>query len=200
MARTKRQELERRYRDQLEAAKEDYKEEKGLKVARGFMDSPEAKRILRNRYQALYRYERRKAIEEAQKLEKPKPGEAGPKVIADNAVFHTVLGYNSDLSRQVRNAFIEKQILVGDNKKVKLATFLNGKNIGVYYDPHQADEALRHLYNLALEAQAEANDGKGEGDAKVYPTITALEGINADGDYLFKTNLDTIDQIPHGKA
>lgn len=48
------------YRDQVEAAKEAFKQERGLKIARGFGDSPEAKRIARNEKRAIRRLEKKK--------------------------------------------------------------------------------------------------------------------------------------------
>lgn len=68
MAITKKAEIARRYNQQLEAAKEAYKKERGLKVARGFLDSAEAKRIIRNKRQTLYRYQQKAENEAAKKV------------------------------------------------------------------------------------------------------------------------------------
>lgn len=57
MARTKKQELQARYNEQYEQAKEAYKQEKGLKIARGFDKTPQARRINRNKRRAIRRYE-----------------------------------------------------------------------------------------------------------------------------------------------
>jgi hypothetical protein len=56
MARTRLSEILRRYREQEEQAKQEYKQERGLKIARGFEETSDAKRIAKNRQNALYRY------------------------------------------------------------------------------------------------------------------------------------------------
>lgn len=45
-------------------AKEAYKQRTGKKIARGFSDTPEARRIERNKQQAIYRYEKAKQAKE----------------------------------------------------------------------------------------------------------------------------------------
>ena len=73
MAITKKNEIIARYNRQLEEAKREYRERKGLQIARGFSQSEEAKRIKKNRSNALYRYRisKLKAIDTPkEKLEK----------------------------------------------------------------------------------------------------------------------------------
>ena len=60
MARTKKAEIARRYREQEARAKEAYKAEKGLKIARGFKATRTARNIKRNKGRALNRYEEKK--------------------------------------------------------------------------------------------------------------------------------------------
>lgn len=68
MARTKRNEILARYKEQFERAKEQYKEERGLKKAIGFNQSREAKRIKENKTKAIARYEGKKSAFIAQKI------------------------------------------------------------------------------------------------------------------------------------
>lgn len=86
MARTRKSKIAARYNDQLEQAKEAFKQRTGKKIARGFSDSKEAKRIERNKNQALYRYEKKQeARTTGRKLGNiiPAPGEVIEKQIKD---------------------------------------------------------------------------------------------------------------------
>ena len=60
MARTKKQEIQRRYNLKEEALKAEYLAETGKKIARGFKETEGYKRNEKNRKNALFRYERRK--------------------------------------------------------------------------------------------------------------------------------------------
>lgn len=174
MARTKRQELARRYNEQLEQAKEAYKREKGLKVARGFFDSAEAKRIQRNKRQAEYRYERSKdrsrvkgavkAVEQelsdVQKKITDRQfsgraegiGQFNADIVIANELFFTALSGGKD----VYTAVFDMQEAQAAGEKAKgVVRFYDG-TVKTYTDPFQFEKAINRLLQQAEKKQNES--------------------------------------------
>lgn len=182
MARTKRSKIAARYNAQLEQAKEAFKQRTGKKIARGFSDSKEAKRIERNKTQALYRYEKKQEVQTTgRKLGKiiPAPGEVIEKQIKDpklgnvrasneaDGMFFTVLT-NKGANRGEGPAlamFRENEI--GQAKPVKgviIDSVNNTKKI--YSNDFAFSQGLGALYRAAASTQ------KATGN---YPFVSVVE-------------------------
>lgn len=165
MAATKRNQILARYNRQLEERKEIYKQETGKKIARGFSDTPEAKRIERNKQQAIYRYEKAKQAKEAEKLGEllPPPGQTGTKQIEDkklgnidvrveaDGMFWTVLGNNIGNSDVVA-AFRENEMASGKKVRGIIQNDVEG-TAGQYFSDTTFQMGLGALYRRANELQ-----------------------------------------------
>ncbi len=165
MAVTKRNQILARYNRQLEERKEIYKQETGKKIARGFSDTPEAKRIERNKQQAIYRYEKAKQAKEAEKLGEllPPPGQTGTKQIKDkklgnidvrveaDGMFWTVLGNNIGNS-DVLSAFRENEIASGKKVRGIIQNDIEG-SANQYFLDTTFQLGLGALYRRANELQ-----------------------------------------------
>lgn len=171
MAITRKNKIARRYNEQLEAAKEAYKAKRGLKVARGFFDTKEAKRIERNKRQAFYRYEKRQdtgrakgAIKELEKelsdvdkkitdrqfSGKAKAiGQFSADIVIANELFFTALSGGKD----VYTAVFDMQEAQAAGEKAKgVVRFYDG-TVKTYTDPFQFEKALNRLLKQAEEKQ-----------------------------------------------
>jgi len=200
MARTKLQELQRRYRKQLKAAKNLYKARTGKKVARGFKETEEYKRITRNRDQALYRYERRKIDERAESAVNRTKKEIGDesKVISDrqfsgrapgignftgdlivaNELFFTALDSGEGVLSSV---FDLQEAQAADETAYGVVVDYEGKR-KVYTDPFQFERAILDLLKEAEKLQNKAvkkggktvknRDRNGDGGTIEYPTVS----------------------------
>lgn len=174
MAATKYQKRLAEYNQQEEEARIKYLERTGKKIARGFKDTEEYKRINTNRKQFLYRYERRKVVNEL-KEKKRNDNWLKSTTIADKEIFHLVLGYNDKVSRAVRNAFkiIKKQGAAIGRRAVVDITFPEPENnpeTRVYESEVKVDIALVKMYQMGLQRQ------KDHGSDSLLITATQTEG------------------------
>jgi len=165
MAVTRRNKLAARYNQQLRQAKQAYKQRTGKKIARGFSETPEAKRIERNKQQAIYRYEKAKQAKEAEKLGEllPPPGQTGTKQIQDkklgnidvrveaDGMFWTVLGNNIGNS-DVVSAFRENEMASGKKVRGIIQNDVEG-SAGQYFSDTTFQMGLGALYRRANELQ-----------------------------------------------
>lgn len=165
MAVTRRNKLAARYNQQLEQAKEAYKQRTGKKIARGFFETPEARRIERNKAQAIYRYEKAKQAKEAIKLGEllPPPGQTGTKQIQDkrlgnidvrveaDGIFWTVLGNNIGAGPAVA-AFRENEMASGKKVRGIIQNDVEG-SAGQYFSDTTFQMGLGALYRRANELQ-----------------------------------------------
>lgn len=165
MAVTRRNKLAARYNQQLEQAKEAYKQRTGKKIARGFSDTPEAKRIERNKAQAIYRYEKAKQTKEAERLGEllPPPGQTGTKQIEDkklgnidvrveaDGMFWTVLGNDIGAGPAVA-AFRENEMASGKKVRGIIQNDVEGTS-GQYFSDTTFQMGLGALYRRANELQ-----------------------------------------------
>lgn len=165
MAVTRRNKLAARYNQQLEQAKEAYKQRTGKKIARGFSKTPEAKRIERNKQQAIYRYEKAKQAKEAEKLGEllPPPGQTGTKQIQDkrlgnidvrveaDGMFWTVLGNDIGAGPAVA-AFRENEMASGKKVRGIIQNDVEGSG-NQYFSDTTFQMGLGALYRRANELQ-----------------------------------------------
>lgn len=172
MARTKKQELQRRYREQEAAAKEKYKAEKGLKIARGFKDTKAAKRIARNEKRALTRYEDKKVVETVSKqvFKFEDPSQISKfDVIVDEEFFFTELYAPPGQG----DSFIINQFKLaetGTQKPVRAIIQDEDGSTTVYRTMFEFDKAVSQLYKDLSRRQyddwKEANKLHKSGGAK----------------------------------
>jgi len=165
MAVTKRNQILARYNRQLEERKEVYKQRTGKKIARGFSDTPEAKRIERNKQQAIYRYEKAKQAKEAEKLGEllPPPGDTDTKQVDDpklgpievrveeDGMFWTVLGNDIGSSGAVA-AFRENEMASGKKVRGIIQNDVEG-SANQYFSDTTFQLGLGALYRRANELQ-----------------------------------------------
>jgi len=180
MAVTRRNKLAARYNQQLEQAKEAYKQRTGKKIARGFSETPEAKRIKANKQQAIYRYEKAKQAKEAEKLGEllPPPGQTGTKQIQDkklgkidvrveaDGIFWTVLGNNIGAGPAVA-AFRENEMASGKKVRGVIQNDVEGSG-NQYFSDTTFQMGLGALYRRANELQEKA----GRSD---FPFVSVVE-------------------------
>ena len=181
MARTRRSEILGRYRQEERQAKEAYKAERGLKIAKGFKDTTEAKRIDRNRGQALGRYQFKKSAETAEKFtgkvkaerdraaqakaDTFKTGQAQPapteplraagnfEVLADSEPFWAVMRGPTGETAEAADQYS----LQAENSKSKnfVGTIADGGKIEVFKTRASFERAMEEKYKgLAAEQRA----------------------------------------------
>lgn len=169
MAVTKLNQIRRRYNEQRQRLKEQYKEDKGLKIARGFPPKgskyeKELRRINRNEYQALYRYDKRNQKE---RLKNP----TVVRVLAVDMPHHTVLDYGGKTSakRAVRDAFHKaRQNRKGKAARLVIDSRFDDSGQSIYTNQFQADLALKDLYIACNNYQDITNE-------YVFCTLTTAE-------------------------
>lgn len=160
MAVTRLNQIKGRYNKQIDALKEQYKQENNLKIARGFPPkgsffAKEVKRIKRNERKALYRYEKKKQAQRAKnpisvKVLTPKP-----------QPYHVALDYGGKVSakRTVRDAFSKaKQNTKGKAARLIIDNQFDGSGSSIYTDEVQALLALKDLYQRSVKYQEETNE------------------------------------------
>lgn len=172
MARTRKQELQRRYRKQEEAAKEAYKEKNGLKIARGFSETKAAKKIARNKRRALNRYvdKKVKEIVEKQVFKFEDPSQISKfDVIVDEEFFFTELYAPPGQG----DSFIINQFKLaetGTQKPVRAIIQDEDGTTSVYRSMYEFDKAINQLYKDLSRRQyddwKEANKIHKSGGAK----------------------------------
>lgn len=172
MARTKKSEIQRRYREQEQAAKEAYKKEKGLKIARGFNETKAAKRIARNERRALNRYQDKKVVEtvERQVFRFENPSQISKfDVIVDEEFFFTELYAPPGQG----DSFIINQFKLaetGTAKPVRAIIQDEDGSTSVYRSMFEFDRAISELYKDLSKRQYDewqtANKAHKSGGAK----------------------------------
>lgn len=173
MARTKRAEGLARYRAELEQEKAAYLKATGKKIARGFKDTPQYKRIERNRRQFLYRLEKAKDEKQAGKLAEllPPPGRVNVVIQGEDnklgqyrasndedGIFWKVLTNRAENENSAAvQAFREYEM--GQGKPVR-GIVKNDVNGGqqLYFSETTFLQGLRRLYRESAEYQDKIQD------------------------------------------
>lgn len=175
MAATNFQKRLREYNEQLEYAKAAYIKRTGKKIAYGFKDTREYKRIVRNKKQFSYRYTRRRQINE---IERRKKDNNWIKSVAltNDEVYHLVLGYSDRISRAIRNAFklIKNQGRKTGRRVAVDITFPEPENAPenrVYENEVKVDMAFAKMYQQGLERQRQTKNSD-----SLFITATQTEG------------------------
>jgi len=157
MARTKKQELQRRYREQEKQAKEAYKAEKGLKIARGFNNTKAAKRIERNKTRSLRRYEDKKIVEEVEKkvfkFEDPKQITKFDVIVDEEFFFTELYAPPGQGDSFIINQF--KLAETGNTKPVRAIIQDEDGSTTTYKTMFEFDKAISKLYQELSKRQYE---------------------------------------------
>lgn len=128
MAITKLNKLRSKYNTQLKEAKNEFKQKRGLKIARGFKDSPEYKRITKNKKRALKRYDLKSPNKNKKLAQSYDSGRFSDITEVVSAVsYHVALSYGSRLDRAAMNAF--KLAKLGDKETEVL--FIDNVGLGI---------------------------------------------------------------------
>lgn len=187
--------LSNRYADQRREAKAQYVAGKGS--GRGWKSSSDYKRIARNEKRAYSRYYERRQERDLQKYERRE----SIKTVQEWSIFHTSLGYNDRISREIRDQF--KTLSSGGRENQMYLTInemdANGNTVvkKILRTQKEADEALQALYKQLQQAQA--NLGKDEDGKQRYPMVSATSSIGPNADFFvvnyFITGEDN-DELP----
>lgn len=172
MARTKLSIIQKRKNDQLKKAKEIFKKENGLKIARGFKDSKEYKRINRNFRKSLSRYTKKRVGDDSVFH--------SIKVIESGAVFYAVLSYGSRAHKIAMDQFnLVKS--VKKNFKAILDFDFFGLGYSTHLEQFSFDKKMQWLYKRLITIQE--NEGK-------YPIVSAVIGKFKKETYLLIKGID----------
>jgi len=158
MARTKKQEIQARYNEQYEAAKQAYIEEKGYKIAYGFSSSPEARRIERNKTRAIRRYEDRKIESEVEKkVFSVEPADVQKfNVITDEEFyFNALYSAPGEGDSLIINMF---QLSQSGGTPVRAVIQDEDGSVSTYKSMYQFDKAVNQLYTDLMKRQKEDYD------------------------------------------
>lgn len=189
------QALSSRYADQRREAKAQYVAEKGS--GRGWRSSSDYKRIARNERRAYSRYYERRQERDLEKYERRE----SVKQVQEWSIFHTSLGYNDKISREIRDQF---KTLAGGGRENQMYLTINEMDANgntvvkkILRTQKEADEALQALYKQLQQAQAGA--GKDEDGNQRYPMVSATSSIGPNADF-FVVNYfipgDDDDELP----
>jgi len=196
MARTKKSEIQARYREQERQAKEAYKKEKGLKIARGFNQTRAAKKIQRNRRRAITRYKDKKLTEKVKKEVFSDPAEKISRfdVIADQEF------YFKEIYSPTGDSFIVNQFRLaeaGTSKPVRAIIQDEDGSVAVYRTLFEFELAMSRLYTELNRRQSEewkeankafrnnpANKGKTMPRSEFIRLVTITSGETKDYEIL----------------
>lgn len=175
MAATNHQSRLREYNKQIEAAREAYILKTGKSKAYGFKSSEDYKRILRNKKQYIYRRNRRRVLEDIAKG-KDDDSWLNSVIIADNEVYHLVLGYNDKVSRAIRESFkvISRQGKSTGRRVAVDITFPEPEGAPenrIYESEVRVDMAFSRMYQMGLARQDKTNNSD-----SLFITATQVEG------------------------
>jgi hypothetical protein len=161
MATTRLNQIIGRWNEIERQQKEAYKARKGLKIARGWKESPEFKDIEKRKKRAVYRYGYRKRQNYFKKKANP-----GGNVVKENPLpseityangdpHHLVLSYGSKMTRDLVED-IEDQRKGG--RTALVGGYVNGELIGTAGTEIGVSRLFKELYEKADEIQARTKD------------------------------------------
>lgn len=163
--------IKKRYKTQLDQAKENYKQEKGLKIARGFNSSPAAKKIARNERQAIYRRDRKIKLDRVKtvvtqpkikndnsrrkvKVQSFEDGFTNTKVWEEGAPFYNVLSYGSKADNAAVHFFKKGKGRMGKDFFAVIDKRDMGGDLRTYTSLAQYQIAIQELYGESTERQS----------------------------------------------
>lgn len=165
-----------RYNQQLEQAGEDFKAATGKKNKRGFKDTPEYKRIARNKRRFISRWQKGKLKERSPKFNAPQYEPVKSDVLAKGSIYHVVLSYNSKVARVVRDEFLNAIDASGPRRVLVEFKFPPDSESmdGVSNTIKGFDTRMRQMYQVGLEGQE--NSKKGETDYMLVDAVATSSG------------------------
>lgn len=156
MARTKKQEIQARYREQVEQAKEAYKKRTGYKIAYKFSTSPEAKRINRNRRRAIRRYEDKRIEEKVEKqvfkYSDPSDVKKFNVIVDQDFYFNTLYAAPGEGDSLIINMF---EVAKTGGQPVRAVIQDEDGSIKTYKSQYEFDQAVNQLYTDLVKRQNE---------------------------------------------
>jgi len=196
MARTKKSEIQARYREQERQAKEAYKKEKGLKIARGFNQTRAAKKIQRNRRRAITHYKDRKLTEKVEK----QVFSVQPEKISRFDVIVDKEFYFKEIYSPTGDSFIVNQFRLaeaGTSKPVRAIIQDEDGSVTVYRTLFEFELAMSRLYTELNKRQTDewkaankafrnnpANKGKTMPKSEFIRLVTITSGETKDYEIL----------------
>jgi hypothetical protein len=172
--------------NQIEAEqKEAYKARKGLKIARGWKESPEFKDIEKRKKRAVYRYGYRKRQNYFKKKQGkkvvPKTPLKNQVIYANGDPHHLVLSYGSGAARDLIDDIGEQQ---KGGRSIIVGGYVNGGLIGTAATEQGVSRLFKILYERANEMQTKTGEsiipvfasGQFYPDENTWKTVVEIKG------------------------
>lgn len=164
-----------RYNEKIEKARIEYLDSSGKKIARGFKESEEYKKLLKSKRRAEQRIVKALTRDISSKIDKQRDAKGAAIELIDkseiaqdriknvffpanNIIFHRALSYGGSEVRQVEQLYLDAE---GQGKRVIVTMkFPNGKSYNAY-SLTSFHILVQRLYNDLLELQSEQDSYPG---------------------------------------